>query len=212
MLSTLALAITLALGPVSVCSDLGPTATDETLQELYLAGQTFDEFMGAAVRRKALWDGNYARSMEIDQTLVERARAVGGTWRFLVVAVDSCSDSVNTIPYLARLVEMVEGFDMRVVNSRVGRKVMEDHPTPDGRPSTPTVLLLDEQWNERGCFIERPPALRDWILENPEDLNDSDIFERKMAWYDEDAGQQTLEEVLAILESAARAETRCGKQ
>ena len=47
-----------------------------------------------------------------------------------MVAVDSCSDSVNTIPYLARLVEMVDGFDMRVVNSRVGRKVMEDHPTP----------------------------------------------------------------------------------
>ena len=81
-----------------------------------------------------------------------------------------------------------------------------------GRASTPTVLPLDDHWNERGCFIERPPALRDWILENPEDLNDSDIFERKMAWYDEDAGRQTLEEVLAILESAAQGDTRCGKQ
>ena len=212
MLSTLALAITLALGPVFVCSDLGPTARDETLRELYQAGQTFDEFMSAAVSRKALWDGNYARSMEIDRTLIDRARAVGGTWRFLVVAMDSCSDSVNTIPYLARLVEMVDGFDMRIVNSRVGRKVMREHPTPDGRASTPTVLLLDDHWNERGCFIERPPALRDWILENPEDLNDSDIFERKMAWYGEDAGEQTLEEVLAILESAAQGDTRCGKQ
>ncbi len=92
MLSTLAMAITLAFGPISVCSDLGPAATDETLQELYQAGQTFEDFMGAAVRRKALWDGNYARSVEIDQALVERARAVGGTWRFLAVAMDSCSD------------------------------------------------------------------------------------------------------------------------
>lgn len=210
MLSTLALAITLAVGPM--CSDFGPTATDETLQGLYQAGQTFEEFMGAAVRRKALWDGNYTRSRELDQELVGRARAVGGTWRFLVIAVDSCSDSVNTIPYLARLVEMVDGFDMRVVNSRVGRDIMEDHRTPDGRPSTPTVLLLDDHWEERGCFIERPPMLRDWILENPEQLNDTDLYERKMDWYERDAGQQTLEEIIAILESAARGDARCGKQ
>ncbi len=210
MLSTITLAIGLTLGPV--CTDFGPTATDETLQDLYQAGQTFEEFMSAAVRRKALWDGNYARSQEVDRTLVERARAIGGTWRFLVIAVDSCSDSVNTIPYLARLVEMVDGFDLRVVNSRLGREVMEDHPTPDGRASTPTVLLLDDHWNERGCFIERPPTLRDWILENPEQLNNTDLYERKMDWYDEDAGQETLEEMILILESAARGDTRCGKQ
>lgn len=210
MLSTLTLAIALTLGPV--CSDFGPPTPDETLQDLYQAGQTFEEFMSAAVRRKALWDGNYTRSRELDQELVGRARAVGGTWRFLVIAVDSCSDSVNTIPYLARLVEMVDGFDMRVVNSRVGRDIMEDHRTPDGRPSTPTVLLLDDHWEERGCFIERPPMLRDWILENPEQLNDTDLYERKMDWYERDAGHQTLEEIIAILESATRGDTRCGKQ
>ena len=43
-------------------------------------------------------------------------------------------------------------------------------------------------------------------------LSGEEIFAQKMAWYAEDAGQQTLEEVIAILESAVQGDTRCGKQ
>jgi len=184
---------------------------DEDLRAMYEAGQTFSDFMDSAVRRKDLWDGNWARSEHIDMALVERARAVGGTWRFLAVAVDSCSDSVNTIPYLARFVALVPGLGVRVVNSDVGRRVMEDHPTPDGRASTPTVVLLDADWNEAGCFIERPPVLRDWILENPLKLERQPLFEAKMEWYDDDAGRGTLEEIVRMLEAAAGGETVCGR-
>jgi hypothetical protein len=215
MFAALALAGLLSTAPVGTLTPCDPTVpgpADETLRALYASGRSYDDFLGAATRRTELWQGNTDKADAIDPALVARARAVGGTWRFLAVAIDACSDSVSTIPYLAELVALVDGLDMRIVDSTAGRAIMEGHRTPDGRPATPTVLLLDERFEERGCFIERPPTLQTWILENPEALSGEAIFERKMEWYADDAGRETVQTFVAMLEAAARAETLCGER
>ena len=213
MLSTLALAtaLTLAPGPNGfvVCLDTSARASDDDLREVYEGGRSYADFLSHAEHRVELWRGNGDKAEGIDAALVERARAVLGTWRFLAVAVDSCSDSVSTVPYLARLVSLVEGLDMRIVDSTVGRAIMESHRTPDGRASTPTVLLLNAAYEEAGCFIERPPKLQRWILENDGTLSSEDVFEQKMEWYAEDAGQNTLEAFVAMLESAEEGSVIC---
>lgn len=142
--------------------------------------------------------------------LLARARAVGGAWRLVVAAEDWCGDSVNTIPYVARLVELVEGLEMRIVGGRMGREVADTHRTPDGRASTPTVVLLDAAWEEAGCFIERPTSLQEWFLENPDGLDRADLYREKYAWYDQDAGRTTVEEIVAMLEAAASGAPVCG--
>jgi hypothetical protein len=212
MIEVLALASVLSFVPFSgeadvLCAhdpDQRPTAT---LEELYEGGRSYTDFLGQATRRADLWHGNTEKSNGIDEALVARARAVPGTWRFLAVAIDSCSDSVSTIPYLARLVSMVENLDMRVVDPTAGRSIMESHVTADGRASTPTVLLLDDQFEEAGCFIERPPALKTWILEN--ELSSEELYERKMAWYADDSGQDTVEAFVTMLEAAANGSSVC---
>lgn len=184
-------------------------AADDELRDLYLSGQGFAEFLGDAERRRDMWYGNWGKSEGIDMAMVERARAVGGTWHFLVVAIDSCSDSVSTIPYLARLVELADNLSMRVVDPEAGAEVMRAHRTPDGRPSTPTVVLLDADFNEAGCFIERPTWLRDHILENPNELGRSEILTMKMDWYSENAGADTVADFVTMLEAAGRGEVQC---
>lgn len=210
MLTAYALTTLLTLG-VPICVD-PPSAppVDDELRELYESGRTYDEFLGAATGRAELWHANTERADDIDPTLVERARAVGGTWYLLAVAIDACSDSVSTIPYLARLVSMVDGLEMRIVDSTAGRAVMEAHPTPDGRPATPTVLLLDAQHDEAGCFIERPPTLQAWMLDEGWTLSGDEAYERKMAWYAEDAGRETVETIVRMMEAAAEGRTVCG--
>ena len=131
-------------------------------------------------------------------------------WRLLVVADDWCADSAHTVPYVARLAEALDALELRVVVSNVGRAVMHAHPTPDGRAASPTIVLLDADFEERGCFVEGPPELQRWYLENPEDLPRSDLLEEKYARYDADAGRSTLEEVVRVLEAAARGDVRCG--
>jgi hypothetical protein len=181
----------------------GVLPADSTNRRLFDGGQRFAEFLAAAQQRKAQWEQNAARAAFPD-ALVARARAAGGPWKLLVIAVDGCSDSVNTIPYLARLMEQVPGVELRIIGSAAGRAIMEAHRTPDGRGATPTVLLLDADYVERGAWIERPSALQGWILAQKGVLDDAEVFTRKMRWYDEDQGRQTVEEIVALMERASR--------
>jgi hypothetical protein len=180
-----------------------------TLEELYRSGVTFDEFLAQADRRKAMWTDHYGNGA-VSRALIERANRVSGTWRILAVAEDWCSDSVNTIPYLALLTEQVGAIEMRIIDSDVGREIMEAHRTPDGRASTPTLLILDESYAKVGCWIERPTKLQAWALESRPKLENDEFLSQKMAWYREDGGEATVSEVLDLIEAAASGTPSCG--
>lgn len=185
---------------------LPPTAVvADTLKATYEMGIPFAEFLTGAENRKEQWISNYAGTASVDATLVARAVAVSGKWRLLVVSVDSCTDSVNTVPHIARLVDQLPNVEMRLVTPDQGRAIMEAHRTPDGRAATPTVVLLDENWQERGCFVERPPVLRAHM----DSLPSNQKFSGKMSWYEQDAGRATAAEIVAMLEAAGRGEVQC---
>ncbi|MEQ9401156.1 MAG: thioredoxin family protein [Longimicrobiales bacterium] len=210
-----ALLLAASAGPALPCvdGDAPPRAVlespaDDVLRALYMRGQTFDDFHAEADSRRELWDRNYGQG-QVPEDMVRRARAVGGTWHLLAVAIDGCSDSVSTIPYLALLAERVPGLEMRIVDSTVGRAVMEARRTPDGRAATPTVVLLDADYDDAGCFIERPKDLQAWLAENDGTLSRDALFEGKMGWYQDDAGASTVAEVVALMEAAAAGQPRC---
>ncbi|MBK8647211.1 MAG: thioredoxin family protein [Gemmatimonadetes bacterium] len=199
--------------PVVVAAVSYPSAAtsavpDTTYRRLFEGGATMETFLGAAKARKEQWAANYARGAVADAVLA-RARSAPGPWKLLVVAVDGCSDSVNTVPYIARLAEQVMGVELRIVDNIVGRAVMDAHRTPDGRGATPTVILLDANYQERGCFIERPAELRDWILGSKGNKADKEIFDHKMSWYDEDKGTKTVSEIAEMIEAAGKGEVKC---
>ncbi len=86
---------------------------------------------------------------------------------------------------------------------------MESHRTPDGRPATPTVVLLNDEFEEAGCFVERPAVLQSWYLENQGTLGERELYRQKYAWYDRDAGSETLREFVELLERAASGAGGC---
>jgi hypothetical protein len=177
------------------------TNHDSSYRALYESGETFADFVSKATARKEQWEGNYAMKVAPD-ALVTRASAAGSGWKLLVVTVPGCSDSVNSVPYLASFLDKVPSIEMRLINATVGRSVIEAHRTPDGRAATPTVILLDDQFNERGCWIERPAVLIE-LMKNGTD------FEGKMAWYDKDGGASSLEEIVQMIEAAHAGSTQC---
>jgi hypothetical protein len=181
----------------------------DSLTDLFQRGKSWSEFLEAAKARKEMWHDNYANGAP-EAAMVDRAKAVGGAWRLLVVAEDWCGDSANTVPYLARLVEQVSSLDLRIVNSSIGKWVMERHRTADGRAATPTMVLLDSEGRDLGCFVERPAALRAWAAENKPKLSEDDYQKGKMAWYKSDRGKQTVAEFVEILETAASGGSKCG--
>src|SRR5688572_23775685 len=172
-------------------------AIDSTYRALYESGETFADFVSKATSRKEQWEGNYALKVAPD-ALVTRAAAAGSGWKLLVVTVPGCSDSVNIVPYVASFLDKVPSIEMRLISPSVGKAVQEAHRTPDGRAATPTVILLDGEFNERGCWIERPANLIALMNGEREAKKGSDeIFTNKMEWYDKDRGASSLEEIVA---------------
>lgn len=195
-----------ALAGMSVASS--QVVSDSALVRLYESGTSWDGFLGAARARRDMWL-RHATEGVVPADALARAQALPGRWRLLVVAVDACSDSVNTIPFLARLVAAVPQLEMRVISPEAGRALMEARRTPDGRAATPTVVVLNEAGEEAGCWIERPAALQAIAIEARAGGGTSDFVARKAAWYATDAGASTINEVVAVLEKAAAGARGC---
>lgn len=220
MIATLALVAVAGSAPACVALTPGSAAWPatesvllqaqavESLREQYESGVGFGDFLEVAVGRRAQWLENWDRA-SVPAELLARARAVPGTWRILAVSLDSCSDSVSTIPFIAKLVEQVSSLDMRIIDPAKGRPIMEAHRTPDDRAATPTLLLIDDAWNESGCWVERPAVLQTWFLEKQNELPQRRLVEQKMEWYREDAGAETLREIVEMMEAAAAGTTVC---
>lgn len=183
-------------------------AADSALVALYAAGQPWTEFLADVDARRAQWLENAARPLA-PADAVARARALPGQWRLLVVAIDTCSDSVNTIPFLAQLVAQVPQLDMRVISPTQGRALMGARRTPDGRPATPTVIVLDATGAEAGCWIERPAALQELAIAAAAGGGTPAFATQKAAWYAKDAGVSTVNEVVTVLEKAAAGARGC---
>jgi hypothetical protein len=167
---------------------------------MYSGGVDFDTFRARAERRKQLWDAHWEKSDPAGE-FVSRGRSLAGSYRLLAVAIDSCSDSVNTIPYIARLVTQIDQLDLQIVDPTVGRMIMDTYRTPDDRGATPTVVILDEDFEVVGTWVERPSALQDWWVGHPE-ISEREKARRKQGWYDWDEGYSTYDEIIGLLEAA----------
>lgn len=184
---------------LALMSSAGAAAPAPDYGALYRQGTPFASFLENARSRADEWKQNYATAA-IGDDMVARVRALPARRKLLVVAEASCSDSVSTIPFLAKLVESApDTLELRVVDRRAGRAVMEAHPTPDGRAATPTVVVLDEHGKLIAAWSERPAELQTWYIEKKPVLTQGELLAQKMKWYAADGGRSTVAEVVALL-------------
>jgi len=202
-------------GPVSAALSRGggpALASDSSMLAVFASGLTFPDFLDAATRRQSEWYAT-AEQVAIADSTLRRARAVGGQWRLLVVAVDTCGDSLRQVPYVARLAELVHGLSVRIVTPAAGgAAVQATHRSLDGRQATPTYVLLDETGAERGCVVELPRPLRHWLHERRAQGNRETVQalgDSALAWYTADRGASITDEIVTLMERAKAGTTEC---
>lgn len=182
--------------------------TDSTLKALFDAGQPFPEFLAAAKARREGWL-RMADSARVDDAMLARARAVGGRWKFLVIAIDACGDSMNSVPYLAKLSELVPGLELRIVLPTNGRAAQDSHRSMDGRRATPTIVLLDESDTDRGCIVELPREIRHWAHGVRATVSSDSLHAGIRAFYARNRGEGIVTEAVELLEAARAGRTVC---
>ncbi len=195
-------------GPASVLPESRAVA-DSALLAHYASGEPFEEFLARADARRAMWHRHWDEG-KVPADALAQAQALPGRWRLLVIAVDACSDSVNTIPFIALLVAAVPSLEMRIIAPDAGRELMTSRRTPDGRAATPTVIFLDAEGRDAGCWVERPAALHALAAAARAEGRIATFASGKQAWYDADAGASTIREVVSLLAAAASGSPKCG--
>lgn len=188
------------------------SSRDTVVSALFDRAQPFPEFLERSSQRLPEWYAA-ADAAQVPDSLVRRARAVGGRWRILVVAVDTCGDSLRQLPTVARLAELVHGLSMRVLTPADGGALVQaQYRALDGREATPTYVLLDATGTVRGCVVELPAPLRQLLhARRGEGTRGSNpvLADTALAWYRADRGVSIAAELVSLMESAAAGKTVC---
>jgi hypothetical protein len=176
---------------------------DGMLKDRFESALRFSEFLEHAQKNAELWRDTY-RLVRVPPEAVERAARIPGRWHLLVLVEDWCGDAVNTVPLLARLSELVGSFDLRIVGREANPDLMDAHLT-NGSRSIPIVIVLDEDFEERGWWGPRPSELQAWVLGDGQAMEKAERYRHVRTWYARDRGRTTAGEVLAVIERAAEA-------
>ena len=190
------------LDAIETPTSVFPPQTEGSLEDRYAEAVLFEAFLPTAEENADLWQAVWDR-VRLPQPLVERATAVPGRWHLLVLSEDWCGDAVNTVPVLARLAEAVPNLDVRLLGRDDNPDLMDAHLTNGRSRSVPVVMLLDEDYAERGWWGPRPSELQAWVMEEGLKLESEERYKHVRRWYARDKGRTTLEEVIAGLEAAA---------
>ena len=186
--------------PTVAADDPVQSAAASDSVAMYSRGVPWDQFLASTRVQRETWLKNAER--EVPPGLVNRFKRAGDGLRLLVITADWCPDSLHSVPYIARLASGA-GVAMRLVDFKTGKAIMDAHRTPDGRASTPTVILLRGD-QEVAAWVERPASLQWWYLGMADAISDEELLERKMSWYDWNRGSDALTEIVVLAEKIAK--------
>jgi hypothetical protein len=172
--------------------------TGSSLAERFAAGSTFEEVLARPKANSELWNAIYKRSA-IDDDAAKRAARIQHRFHLLVLNEDWCGDSVNLLPYIARLVEASDHLEMRILGRDANRDIMEAHLSGKSH-SIPIVIVYDDAFREKGWWGPRPGPLQEWVTSEGLALPKPDRYPLIRGWYARDKGKTTVSEILAIIE------------
>lgn len=168
------------------------------LPERFAAGSTFEQLLARPKGNPELWSAIYRRAV-LEDDAVRRVSALAQRFHLLVLNEDWCGDSVNILPYVARLVEASDHLEMRILGRDKNPDLMEAHLTGKSR-SIPIVIVYDGAFREKGRWGPRPGPLQRWVLTEGLALPKPDRYPLIRAWYARDKGKTVISEILSIIE------------
>ncbi|MEO5904424.1 MAG: thioredoxin family protein [Gemmatimonadaceae bacterium] len=169
-----------------------------TLRERFYEGAAFAEVIGRPKDNAVLWEALYKKA-SVSADVAARLKNTRGHWHLLVLNEDWCGDSVNILPYVARLADSHPGIELRVLGRDANPDLMNAHLTGKSK-SIPVVIVYDEDFNEIGWWGPRPRELQKWVIEEGLALPKPDRYRHIRTWYARDHGATIVSEILSIIE------------
>lgn len=179
-----------------------------SLETLYKNSSDYEAYIADLQNEK--WRTNFDSPEPIREDLLAAAMVIPGSWKLMVINDSETVDAVNTLPHIAKLVNKVQSLKLRITNtSKQAIQIAGRYQTYNGRNTFPVVLLIDENYREVGCWIERPAELQRRFSNLPEGLSDKEIEDFLNEWYQLNGGVRTIDEITKIIRAANTGDRIC---
>ena len=172
------------------------------MRHRFHSGLSFPDYLETVERYRDLWEGVYRRATVSDEVLEELA-ALPGRWHLLALSEDWCGDAANILPVVARLAESADNVELRIVSRDENPDLMDAHLTDGRSRSIPAIIILDEDYRERGWWGPRPEALQRWMMTEGLQMDPRPRYKASRTFYARDKGRSSLAGLLAVLKKAA---------
>jgi len=171
-------------------------------KQLWANALPFGEYVAGSETHRKLWEDVYRLARVPEWAL--HPLPSGEQRNLLVLAEDWCGDAVNTVPVLARWVEMVPGMLLRIIQRDQHPEVMDQYLT-NGSRSIPIAIALDGQFRELGFWGPRPTELQAWVMAHKDTMPKDERYREVRRWYAKDKGETTIREVVGAMRARAAA-------
>ena len=180
------------------------TTTTASPSDLFAAALPWPAYHESLADKRDVWDANWRRT-KIHPDEAARLSALPGPRRVLVLTEDWCGDAARSVPVLARAFEAAPQVEARFLPLDDHSHAIDRYLTHGGR-SIPIAIVLDEQGRELGAWGPRPAPLQALFRARraergaPTKETLAEFYAPVMAWYAQDGGRTTVQEILMLLE------------
>ena len=125
------------------------------------AGMSYEQYKAQMTRNREQFEQN-EKDLQLSSEDAQAFSSLPQRLNVLALAEDWCGDVIANLPVIGRVAEASQGkLNLRVLlrDQQPGEQVMDEHLNKGQYKSIPTVIFLDEQFNELGTWVERPESV-----------------------------------------------------
>jgi hypothetical protein len=181
-------------------------------RDQFREGYTWDEWLEVVGETHEAWRSRYEEA-RLGELRAEY-QLVPGSRHVLCVVDEACTDSVGTVPYIAKACEQAGaagGVELRIFSRREHPELLSQFQS-QGRLATPVCVVFDDAWVQVGRWGPRPEAAERFIAHWRPDAAGDSLDEALDLWYSADEGRSTLREFLAVLRGQGVQPWRAGRR
>ncbi len=149
---------------------------------------------------------NVQRMKRLDKTivlssdLISNLQSLKKSYRFLVVTEAWCGDSAQNIPILAKMAEVTDKIDLKMIYRDENPEIMDAFLTKGAR-SIPKLIAIDKEGAVLGTWGPRPnPAQEIVIAYKQGKYSDYETYQKELQlWYAKDKGKTLQNEFIDLL-------------
>lgn len=130
-------------------------------REQFESGLTYDAYKAQMTRNREQFEQN-EKDLQLSADDAQAFRNLAQPLSVLALAEDWCGDVIANLPILGRIAEASGGkLNLRILlrDQQPGEQVMNEHLNKGEYKSIPTVIFIDDEFKERGVWVERPESV-----------------------------------------------------